>query len=73
METKDDYAHLSLPNRDPECYPPAPCEPHSYVWEGVDQGTDGLTRPPTSPMDLTTRGWSYNVWRLNTTRASKYT
>ena len=69
----DRYKHLALPNRDKECNPPADCGPHSYVWEGVDAGTGGLVRPPTAPLDLTTRGWSYNVWRLNSTKANTYT
>ena len=68
---KDRY--LLFISRDRECVPnPKECEPHSYVWEGADAGTDGMTRPPTSPLDLTTRGWSYNVWRINSTTANTY-
>ena len=68
-----DYYHESI-SRDRECVPdPGQCQPHSYVWEGRDEGTDGLTRPPTAPLDLTTRGWSYNVWRINSTKANTFT
>ena len=46
------------------------CEPHIYVWEGADNGTGGLLRPPA---DLTPRGWSHNIWRVNSTFANNYT
>ena len=68
-----DYYNYLVRIYNSECEPQSACDPHSYVWEGVDTGTDGLTRPPTYPIDLTTRGWSYNVWRLNSTRANTYT
>ena len=72
-QTVDYYNWLALPNRDKECFPPADCGPHSYVWEGTDAGTGGLVRPPKVPLDLTTRGWSYNVWKLKSTRVNSYT
>ena len=56
-----------------ECVPQSACDAHSYVWEGKDTGTGGMVRPPTAPTDLTTRGWSYNVWRLSSTKANTYT
>ena len=56
-----------------ECDPQSACDAHSYVWEGKDTGTGGMVRPPTAPTDLTTRGWSYNVWRLTSTKANTYT
>ena len=46
------------------------CDLHSYVWEAKDAGTNDWQRPP---KDLTTRGWSYNVWRVNVTKAADYT
>ena len=46
------------------------CEPHFYVWEGADNGTGGLIRPPAN---LTPRGWSHNVWRVNSSFANNYT
>ena len=67
------YYHRLVRIYNSECVPQSACDPHSYVWEGADAGTGGLVRPPTSPLDLTTRGWSYNVWRINSTRANTYT
>ena len=68
-----DYYHYLVRIYNSECEPQWACDPHSYVWEGTDEGTGGMVRPPTAPTDLTTRGWSYNVWRLSTTKASTYT
>merc|ERR1712110_119847 len=48
------------------------CDFYAYVWEGVDTGTMGKKRPPTIPKDLTTRGWSYDVWRINSTKQNLY-
>jgi len=42
-----------------------------YVWQSVDQGTDGEWFTP--PPDLTARGWAYNVFNINTTVANSYT
>ena len=69
FEESRDYFHYLVSIYNSECVPQSACDPHSYVWEGEDEGTDGLTRPPTN---LTTRGWSYNVWRINTTTANTY-
>ena len=69
----EEYYHYLVRIYNSECDPQSACDAHSFVWEGEDSGTDGMVRPPTAPIDLTTRGWSYNVWRLNSTRANTYT
>ena len=69
----EEYYHYLVRIYNSECDPQSACDAHSFVWEREDFGTDGMVRPPTAPIDLTTRGWSYNVWRLNSTRANTYT
>ena len=39
------------------------------MWSGTDQGTDGWFRPS---LDVTARGWAYNVFNVNTTTAASY-
>ena len=69
-EEFNESAYDSYPSiaRDKECSTGL-CDPHPYVWEGTDEGTSGWERPPAN---LTTRGWSYNVWRLKVTKAASY-
>ena len=63
------YGHYNSRVNTEECAG-ATCEPHFYVWEGADNGTGGFIRPPS---DLTPRGWSHNVWRVNSSFANNYT
>ena len=40
-----------------------------YVWKSTDSGTQGWVRPKE---DRTTRGWSFNVWRIINSRKANY-
>ena len=69
FHTGVDYFYYLTQIYSSECDPPSNCEVHSYVWESVDTGTGGWVRPPP---EMTTRGWSYNVFKIETTSRRQF-
>ena len=70
FHTGVDYYNYLVQISSSECDTPDNyCEEHSYVWESVDTGTGGWVRPPP---EMTTRGWSYNVFKIETTSSNRF-
>ena len=63
------YQYLTNDLYKDQCIPTTLCAVNAYVWEGTDSGTNGWIRPQAA---FTTRGWSYNVFKINNSKKTIY-